>query len=50
MRGAAAGICGLHDAALSAAKTLQETLQLCMEQYGKKGCKILARSLFSAIL
>src|SRR6516225_3440020 len=29
-------------------KTLQETLQLCTEQSGKKGCKILARSRFSA--
>ena|SRR5215831_8482602 len=29
-------------------KTLQETLQLCTEQSGKKGCKVLARSRFSA--
>jgi hypothetical protein len=31
---------------ISAAKTLQETLQLCTDKCGKSACKVLARSLF----
>jgi hypothetical protein len=36
-------VCGVR---FSAAKTLQETLQLCTDKCGKSACKVLARSLF----
>jgi hypothetical protein len=35
---------------MSAAKALQETLQLCADKCGKSTCKVLARSLFLPLL
>jgi hypothetical protein len=35
---------------ISAAKALQETLQLCTDKCGKSACKVLARSLFLPLL